>query len=67
MMNNPKCSHCGYELDEEETWHSMEVESGDGDISELTCPNLDCGKVFHVMCRHDINWKSCDEDGDDII
>jgi rubredoxin len=66
-MDNPKCSHCGYELDEEETWHSMDVDNGDGDMSELTCPNLDCKRVFYVMCRHDINWKSCDEYGDDII
>ena len=63
-MNNPKCSHCGYELDEEETWYSMDVESGDGDLSELICPNLDCEKAFYVMCTHDINWKSCDKYGD---
>ena len=66
-MSNPKCSHCGYELDEEETWHGQEVESGDGDLSELICVNLDCQKTFHVMCRHDIKWDCCDEYGDDII
>ena len=66
-MGNPKCSHCGYELDEEETWYGMDVESGDGDMSELTCPNLDCEKKFFVMCEHDIKWECCDEDGDEIL
>jgi len=53
-------------LDDDETWHSMDVENGDGDVSELVCPDLDCGKTFHVICYHDINWKCCDEDGDEI-
>lgn len=44
----------------------MDVESGDGDMSELTCPNLDCKKKFFVMCKHDINWVCCDEGGDDL-
>ena len=67
MMNNPKCSHCGYELDEEETWHTQDIENGDGDMSEIMCPNSDCQKTFYVMCKHDINWDCCDEDGNDII
>lgn len=67
----PTCPHCQYEFDTDETWHSQcldsgEVHSGDGDISELKCPNLDCRKSFNVICVHDISWIACDEDGQTI-
>ena len=66
-MNNPICPHCEYEFDDDETWHSGgDVCSGDVDTSELVCHNLDCKKTFHVICRHDIKWTACDEDGQDI-
>lgn len=67
---NPKCSHCGYELDDEETWHTPHwigtVHNGDCDDSELVCPSLDCKKIFHVRCLHEIKFIQVDEDGDDI-
>lgn len=65
-MSNPTCSHCDYELNEEETWHEQEIHSDDGELSEITCPNFTCQKTFYVMCKHDIRWESCDEYGDDI-
>ena len=66
-INNPTCPHCGYEFDEDETWHSQfsetgEVSSEDGDESELKCPNLDCQKDFKVICVHHITWEAADED-----
>ena len=70
-MNNPTCPHCGYEFDDDETWHTShqseyEVYNGDGDQSTVKCHNLDCQKVFHLMCVHDIRWKPVDEDGNDL-
>ena len=69
---SPTCPHCNYEFDEEETWYGTGLkceapEHGDGDISELTCPNSDCEKKFHVACYHDVKFKACDEDGQDLI
>jgi|GEM_PF-3315306 len=68
--NNPKCSHCGYELDDEETWYGEykvgRVSTGDCDQSELKCPNLDCGKIFYTQCVHKIEFVQVDEDGEDI-
>lgn len=67
---NPKCSHCGYDLDDEETWHGEysvgKVGKGDCDDSELKCPSLDCGKTFYVRCTHAIEFVQTDEDGDEI-
>jgi hypothetical protein len=40
MKSNPTCPYCGYCFDDEETWY--EVFTGDGDTSELICPNDDC-------------------------
>lgn len=64
---SPVCSHCGYELDEDELWHGEytvgHVNTGDQEDSELKCPNLDCGKVFHVLCVHEIRFIKTDEDG----
>jgi hypothetical protein len=70
--NNPTCPHCKYEFDEEETWYSQssksgEVHTGDGDMSELKCPNLDCKKAFYTNCVHDIKFVACDEDGQELI
>lgn len=65
-MNNPICSHCGTEFDDDQTWHGSDVETGDCDISELKCENLDCLKIFYVICVHEVTFKKCDEDGDDI-
>lgn len=68
--SNPKCSHCGHELDDEQTWHGEytvgKVSTGDCDESELKCPNLDCGKMFHVRCWHEVKFIQIDEDGDEI-
>lgn len=66
----PKCSHCGYEFDDEETWHGEytvgEVNTENGDDSELKCPNLDCGKTFFIRCLHRIEFLQIDADGDEI-
>jgi hypothetical protein len=61
MKNNPACPYCGYEFDDEETWYSSysktgEVYTGDGDCSELTCPNDDCKKVFDCTCVHIVTF-----------
>ena len=68
--DNPVCSHCGYEFDDEETWHGKytvgEVSTGDCDDSELKCPNIDCGKTFFVRCVHRIEFEQIDEDGEEI-
>ena len=66
QMNKPTCPKCSYEFDEEETWHSGynesgEVFNGDGDESELVCPNLDCKSPFTVVCNHHISWDARDE------
>ncbi len=61
---SPKCPHCGYEFDEEEVWHSDHnnyVHTGDGDDSELKCPNTDCGKKFEVACIHEIKFEALEE------
>ncbi len=70
-MSNPTCPHCGYEFDDDETWYTSSqvdfvVHSGDGDLSEVKCHNLDCQKVFNLMCVHDIRWKNVDEDGEEL-
>jgi predicted RNA-binding Zn-ribbon protein involved in translation (DUF1610 family) len=70
QTTNPKCSYCGYEFDDDETWHGQYtvgyVHTGDGDDSELKCPNLDCGKTFFVRCIHLIRFDQTDKDGDEI-
>lgn len=67
---NPTCIHCGYEFDEEETWHGEyqvgKVYTGDCDDSELKCPNLDCGKTFYVRCIHLISFEQIDAEGEEI-
>lgn len=63
--HNPICSHCGTELDEEDTWHG-EVSTGDCDQSEIKCKNLDCLKVFYTTCVHEVKFMRCDEDGEEI-
>jgi len=67
---NPKCNHCDYEFDDEETWHGEytvgRVYTGDGDDSTLTCPNLDCGKKFHVRCIHKLVFIPVNKDGEEI-
>lgn len=68
--STPKCPHCGYEFDSDETYYAPAkigtVYHGDGDQSELTCPNDDCKKRFYVMCAHDIKFVQCDEHGQDL-
>ncbi len=67
---NPVCSNCGYELDDNETWHGEHtigrVYNGDGDDSVVTCPNGDCRKPFHIRCIHSIRWIQIDCNGDEI-
>ena len=69
-MEHPKCTHCGYEFDEEEMWHGDytvgTVHKGDCDVSKLTCPSMDCGKIFHVRCEHHYTFVNVDEDEDDL-
>lgn len=69
MINkhNPKCPYCEYEFDSEDTWYSDEhtigkVYVGDGDESELICPNSDCGKKFNVVCDHILVFESSIEE-----
>ncbi len=70
ITNSPTCSHCGYEFDDEETWHGGnnvgKVHTGDGDLSKLTCPNDDCQKIFHVNCFHLVKFEQVDEHGDTL-
>jgi hypothetical protein len=66
-MNHPKCTHCGYEFDDEETWYGEymvggKVHVGDGDTSELICPNDDCKKKFWVKCVHHFEFENINED-----
>jgi hypothetical protein len=66
----PVCGHCGYVFDEDDTWHGEytvgKVYTGDGDESELKCPNLDCSRTFFVRCVHQIEFDQIDSDGLDI-
>jgi hypothetical protein len=69
MRRHPKCPHCGYEFDDEETWYGNynktgNVFTGDGDSSELSCPNDDCRKKFECTCVHIIMFESDDDDID---
>lgn len=65
---NPRCSHCGYELDDDELWHENHkigrVDKRDGEVSELKCPS--CGKTFYVCCIHRITFDQTDEEGNEI-
>jgi hypothetical protein len=67
---SPTCSHCGYEFDDEETWHGEytvgKVNTDDGDYSVLKCPNCDCGETFFVQCLHRIEFAQIDADGEEI-
>jgi len=65
----PKCNHCGYEFDDEEVWESNykesgKVHTGESEVSELVCPNTDCGEKFYVECVHQIRFRPVDEDGE---
>jgi len=62
MKSNPECPYCGYWFDDEETRYSSysksgEVFIGDGDESNLTCPNDDCKKKFDCTCVHIVTFK----------
>lgn len=64
-MTNPTCPICDRAFSEDEAYNfrgKNQVNSDDGDISDLTCPR--CDRKFHVVCEHDIKWKPCDEDGE---
>jgi len=66
----PTCSHCGYELSEDELWYETaeigKVHTGDCDTSDLKCPNSDCGKTFYVACTHEIMFMAVDVEGEKI-
>ncbi len=67
LKNNPMCPHCEYEFDSDETWHNNysdtgKVYTGDGDESELKCPNLDCGKAFITICENVVMFGVVEED-----
>ncbi|MCK5603603.1 hypothetical protein KAR91_17085 [Candidatus Pacearchaeota archaeon] len=57
MSSNPQCPHCDYELDDEETWYGGDILAGDGDESEVECPNKDCGKKYEVRCSALISFE----------
>ena len=66
--HTPRCPHCGYNFDDEETWYPSDTVGrthvGDGDESELVCPT--CNKKFIVTCIHELIFESEKmEDGDE--
>jgi hypothetical protein len=68
LKNNPVCPHCGYEFDDDETWHSQYSEesmilTSEDEESEPVCLNEDCGKQFKVRCVAVIMFDS-EEDED---
>jgi len=67
--HNPKCPHCEYVFDDEETWYGEytvgKIYTGDGDESTITCPNLDCKKSFTVTCTHELVFESEDAPEDE--
>ena len=61
MTQRPKCPHCNYEFDDEETWNSSyskesQVHTGDFEDSEVKCHS--CEEIFKVTCEHIFTFKS---------
>ena len=67
-MNNPKCNHCDYEFDSDDTWHGQysvgEISKDDCEVSKVKCPS--CGEEFHTMCVHRYTFSTVDKDGDEL-
>ena len=66
MNRTPTCPHCDYEFDDEETWYSDYLDSGavytdDEEVSDLVCPNSDCGKPFRVISCWALQFKPYDD------
>ena len=64
--NTPTCTHCGYEMEEEDLWADSDISKGDCDDSEIICSNPDCGKTFYVQCTHEIKFFQVDVYGEEI-
>lgn len=64
----PKCNHCNYQFDDEDTWHGSytvgEVHFDEDTQSDLKCPN--CGETFHVVCEHHYHFKNTHADGEEL-
>lgn len=69
MNSTPKCTHCSYKFDTEDTWHSDhsvgEVSFEEDGQSDLKCPK--CNEVFHVICEHQYDFKNVQADGEELI
>lgn len=66
MNSTPRCTHCGYQFDVDDTWpggHEVSFEE-DGQ-SDLECPK--CNRTFHVICEHQYHFKNVQADGEDLI
>jgi len=65
MSKNPKCTECGYEFDDEETFYTEhktgKVYIGDCDDSEIICPS--CGKKFFTRAVMTLSFEQIDKDG----
>jgi len=65
LTYGPKCNHCDYEYDSDETWYgSQDISKGDCENTELKC--LCCDEIFHVACVHETKFATVDEHGDEI-
>lgn len=59
------CPHCGYEFDDDETWHSQYgddkhvVNTGDCEESNVECHS--CEQGFNVYCEQITMFKSSTE------
>lgn len=64
--HHPVCPHCNYEFDDEETWFGLysenRVHTGDGDESDLKCPQFDCGKEFKARCVHIVMFEDATDE-----
>lgn len=68
MNSTPRCTHCGYKFNTDDTWHSDhsvgEIDFKDGGQSDIKCPH--CKKTFHVVCEHHFNFVNTDKDGEEL-
>lgn len=46
----PTCPWCFHEYSTDDTWFNKDVETGDGDVSEVNC--VLCGRSFDIHCTH---------------